>query len=330
MPRVSVLMPVYNGAEYLRASLDSILQQDFRDFELIVLNDGSRDNSGAIVATYDDPRIFYTEHPNMGLPATLNRGLALAKGDIIVRQDQDDISVPSRLSLQVAWLDKLPQLAMLGGWAVIVDADGRPDGRMHRHPKGVAALRLELLFNTPFVHSAVAMRKEVLQALGGYSTDPMRQPPEDFELWSRLLRTHEAANIPETVLEYREVAGSMSRVMKADFLERMVRVSADNVCYWAARSGREVSGELALFMAHRMLDQNGRHDGRFDCAATLAAFDAACDGIKAAGEFDDEAHLHQGRLRRALKRAWQVGACRSSLGATFTRMRWKCIRILLD
>ena len=326
-PRASVLLPVYNGAPFLRESIDSILIQDFADFELIIINDGSLDDSEAIVKRYTDSRIRYVEQANRGLPATLNRGLEMAEGDIIIRQDQDDISLPSRIGCQVRQLDADRELGVVGCWAEIVDEVGVPDGRAHRHPTGLAALRMEVLFNTPFVHSAVAIRKSVLERIGGYSIDPQRQPPEDFELWSRLLRTSHAANIPEVLVRYREVSSSMSRVMKRDFVERMVCLGAENLIYWSGQAGIAANPAIAAFAARLMAEQNAPHDRAVGRDEVLQLFDAACSGILGSNPCDAEAERSRGNLRFLLKRAWSVGAASTGLGRQFARARWKVARL---
>jgi len=118
-PVISVLLPIYNGAPYLVEAIDSVLNQTWKDFELIVINDGSTDDSAAIVHGYDDPRIRYYEHENIGLAATLNRGIDLAVGEFIARQDQDDISKPERFARQIVYLTAHPECVLIGTWAEI-------------------------------------------------------------------------------------------------------------------------------------------------------------------------------------------------------------------
>ena len=325
-PRVSVLLPVYNGAPYLRDSIDSILAQSFPDFELLLLNDGSSDGSAGIAQAYADSRIRYVEQPNMGLAATLNKGLFLARGGIVLRQDQDDVSLPGRIAAQVDYLDRYPDVDLVGTWATIVDAAGNPDGRLHRHPVGLAALRVQSLFDAPFVHSSVAMRRDVVLAAGGYATDRMRQPPEDYELWSRLLRTRRAANIAEPLLLYREVAGSMSRTMRSDFLERVVRISAENLIYWSGVAGTDARAQFTARLVHW---QNAPHDNAASSVAVMSLFDAACEAVaRASGGLDDEAQCSRERLRFALARAWSVGARRTESGRWLARAAWKLVRLL--
>lgn len=227
-PLISVLLPVYNGAPYLRGAIESILGQSYATFELIIINDGSRDDSAEIIASFSDTRIRSYHQENQGLAATLNRGIGLAAGEIIVRQDQDDISLPQRFMRQVEFLQAHPRCAMVGTWAEIWVDDQRTD-RAHRHPVDNAMIQLELLFTNPFVHSSVMIRTKCLQEVGGYAVDPTRQPPEDYELWSRIARTHEVANIPECLVIYREVGGSMSRSTNPQFWERVVNICQENI-----------------------------------------------------------------------------------------------------
>lgn len=254
VPAISVLLPVYNGAPYLTASIDSILSQTWQDFELIIINDGSRDESAAIIGSYVDPRIRYFEQNNIGLAATLNRGIELARGQFVARQDQDDISLPQRFDRQVEYLTLHPACGMVGTWADIW-REGTTTGRTLRHPAENALLQLELLFDNPFVHSSVMIRKTLLLETGGYAVDPRWQPPEDFELWSRMACHSELANIPEPLLIYREVAGSMSRSTDPAFRERLVNICCRNI---RQMLGNQVDPGLIRGAACLLLDLDDR------------------------------------------------------------------------
>ncbi|OZB32562.1 MAG: glycosyl transferase, partial [Ferrovum sp. 34-44-207] len=163
-----------------------------------------------------------------GLAATLNRGLAMARGALIARQDHDDLSHPERFAKQVAYLNHNPQCILLGTAAEIWVGDD-PSGRAHDHPTDHALIAFDLLFNNPFVHSSIMMRRGAVLAIGGYTTDKSRQPPEDYELWSRLARRGRVANLPERLLVYREVPQSISRTGLNPFLDRLVTLSAENL-----------------------------------------------------------------------------------------------------
>lgn len=236
-PLVSVLLPVYNGAQYLARAIASVLSQSVCEFEIVVVNDGSRDASADIVHQFKDARIRYYEQENRGLPATLNRAISLAYGCYLARQDQDDLSSPERLQKQLTFLDAHPDVGMVGTCAEIWK-DHQKTERLLGHSADDAALRFHLLFDNPFVHSSVMIRRHVLDKVGGYTEDPSRQPPEDYELWSRVARKFRVANLTETLLVYREVGGSMSRSGENPFLRNLMRISAENI---SLASGREMT-----------------------------------------------------------------------------------------
>lgn len=202
-PRVTVLMPVYNAALHLREAIDSILGQTFQDFEFLILDDGSTDDSAAIVRSYADPRIRFVQNGcNLKLTATLNRGLDLAEGEYIARMDADDISLPQRLAKQKAFLDASPNIGIVGVWAqAFGDA-----GFKIPHPAEPERIRAKLLFDSALVHPAVMMRRAFLDRHG------LRYAPlghfEDYELWQRAIRLFPIANIPEYLFRYRVSGGS--------------------------------------------------------------------------------------------------------------------------
>jgi glycosyltransferase involved in cell wall biosynthesis len=236
MPRLTVLMSVYNGAPYLREAVDSALGQSYADFEFVIVDDGSTDDSPRILASLRDPRITVIRQENQGLAAGLNRGLRDARGELIARQDQDDVSLPGRFARQVAYMDAHPRTGLLGGHAEVVEADGSP-GYVRPQPTDPAVLKWHLMFDNPFVHSSVMIRRGALEDVGLYTTDPRRQPPEDYELWMRIAARWDLANLPDVVLRYREVAGSMMRSAERPFektarmlsLESLRRVAGDGM-----------------------------------------------------------------------------------------------------
>lgn len=229
---VSVLLPVYNGKPYLEAALQSVLSQTYQHFEVIAIDDGSSDGSHEIIESVADPRIRLFRQSNHGLAATLNRAIALSRGEYLARQDQDDLALPQRFEKQIAFLESNPAHALIGTWAEIW-VGNQDSGRRHQHPAENHILKWELLFNNPFVHSSTMLRKSAVQEVGGYCTDTSRQPPEDYELWSRLARKFEVANLPECLQIYREVQKSMSRTGEDPFLNNLIRISAENIA-WAA------------------------------------------------------------------------------------------------
>lgn len=326
-PRISVLLPVYNGASFLAASIDSVLSQSFEDFELLILNDGSIDDSAAIAKRYSDRRIRYFEHSNMGLPATLNEGARVARGEFLFRQDQDDLSYPDRFARQVAYLDEHPDVAVLGTWArIFVDGDSAAAYRYHRHPTSHAAVAFSAIFDSAFVHSSVAIRRSAFEALGGYSCDPLRQPPEDFELWSRMCRCYKAANLAEVLVDYREVASSMSRVLREDFSERMLIISAENLRFW-------LNGSLLAGLSDK-LARIYHLDGRLPTEASdgpiiedaLAQIEGA---LGACGDIHSSEFRHQvRRIRHQLMRNFWLGRSRHSVARLAVKAVFRTLKKL--
>ena len=229
-PTLTVLLPVYNGKALLHQAVVSVLSQRDVDFNLLVIDDGSTDNTLEVLSRFENQCMHVYRHANMGLAATLNRGLELASGKYIARQDQDDLVLPGRFAKQFAFLEANPGIAMVGTWAQIYSGD-IPTQRYHRHPCSNEALQLELLFDNPFVHSSMMIRADVLREVGGYCEDKSRQPPEDYELWSRIARRHRVANLPEVLTVYREMPGSMSRTGDNPFLNNVIRIASENLCH---------------------------------------------------------------------------------------------------
>ena len=220
-PLVSVLLPVYNAQDYLKQSIDSILGQTLTDFELIIVNDGSTDGSKAIIDSYSDPRIIVIDQSNAGLPVSLNRAIARAKGKYLARQDADDVSEPTRFEKQVAFLEARPDYGLLGTWAQILEQDCIVDRHL-KHPIENGELQIKLLFYNCFAHSSVMIRKNVLDICGLYPEDPEKFPPEDYDLWLRIAQASKVANLPSALLQYREVPGSISR-QKLELMQARAR-----------------------------------------------------------------------------------------------------------
>jgi glycosyltransferase involved in cell wall biosynthesis len=229
---ISVILPVYNAEKYLQEAIASILQQSYRHFELLVLNDGSTDGSEAIVKTFSDPRIVYVYHQNMGLAATLNKGIQLAQGEYIARHDNDDVSDAERLGKQLAFLQANPDVVLLGTAAEIIDENGKSTGRFHHHPNSNADLKWALLFNNPFVHSSVMFKKTAAVACGAYSTD--KNYFEDYHLWSCLAAQGQLANLSDCLLKYREVQTGMSKSTE-DYVQRVKNQSILNIAMYLDR-----------------------------------------------------------------------------------------------
>jgi glycosyltransferase involved in cell wall biosynthesis len=198
VPRVTVLMPVYNAQTTLREAIDSILGQTFTDFEFLIIDDGSSDSSADIIRSYDDPRIRFIQNDrNLKLTSTLNKGLDLADGEYVARMDADDISQPERLARQVDFLDVHPEVGIVGVWA---RAFGEANFLIPQ-PADPEVARAKLLFDSCLVHPAVLIRRNLLD-LHRLRYQPLSHF-EDYELWQRAARLFPIANIPEWLFRYR-------------------------------------------------------------------------------------------------------------------------------
>ena len=200
MPKISVVMPAYNAEKYIAQAIDSILGQSYRDFEFLILNDCSTDGTEAIISAYNDPRIVYLKNDkNMGVAATLNKGFAAARGEYIARMDADDISLPERFSLQVAFLDAHPEVTVLGTHVECFSTEG--SGPLVQYMGSSAQLRIDLLFSSALAHPSVMLRRQPILALGGY--DSHFEGMEDYELWCRVAEKSDLAVLPQVLLRYR-------------------------------------------------------------------------------------------------------------------------------
>jgi glycosyltransferase involved in cell wall biosynthesis len=209
MPKVTVLMAVYNGERYLREAVESVLCQTFHDFEFLIINDGSTDNTRNLILSYDDARIMLVDNKhNIGQTRSLNRGLELAAGEWIARQDADDISEPERLAKQVAFLDRHPEVALLGTWYKEIDVQGTVIGK-RKLPCDSVDIRWSLLFFCPFIHSSVMFSKSVIAEQIGFYNEAFAYA-QDHELWYRIARRLPVANLPEPLVRFRVTPWSMT------------------------------------------------------------------------------------------------------------------------
>lgn len=197
--KVSILLPVHNGAPFLEHALSSILSQTLKNLELIAVDDGSSDESSEILKRFADKdrRIRILTQSNQGIVAALNNGLELANGEYVARMDADDVCLPDRLRRQAKFLDQNRQVGVVGGSIRYIDSY-----RVARYPTHNDAIRCRLLFHSAFAHPATMARRSVLNAESPlYQSD--YKHAEDYDLWERLSHRTEMANLEEVVLEYR-------------------------------------------------------------------------------------------------------------------------------
>lgn len=205
-PRVSVVLPAFNAERYVAAAVDSILRQTLSDFELIAIDDGSTDETPAILRekAAADARIRLVSRPNRGLTRTLNEGVGLARAAYVAIMNADDIALPPRLERQAAFLDEHPQVAAVGTATRTFAEEGQPQvvTVMPADPEGLRSL---LASTSPFAHPTVMFRRQAVVDAGLYR--PQLEPAEDYDLWLRLAERHDLANLGEPLLDYRLHAG---------------------------------------------------------------------------------------------------------------------------
>lgn len=200
-PKVTVVMAAHNGEAFLKAAMESILSQTYEDLELLIVNDGSVDETLNIVHGFNDSRIrLLNNEQNRGIVYTRNRGLREAKGDFVAILDCDDIAFPGRIDLQVQHLLENPDLAMSGGHAEVIDAGGEPTGEYYRMPTLPPEVSTALLFRNPFVNSSLMFRKEFIKRLGGYKDIGLS---EDYELAFRISKYYQVDNLDKVLIQYR-------------------------------------------------------------------------------------------------------------------------------
>jgi len=213
-PKVSVVMSVYNGERYLREAVNSILDQTFTDFEFIIVNDGSIDNTCAILESYNDSRIVLIHNQeNIGLTRSLNKGLTLAQGEYVARMDADDVAIPHRFEKQVAFLEKHPEIGILGSSCWTIDTNGQGQG-VYQMPTNDLQIRWTSLLANPFVHPTVMIRRDLL-IQNGLKYDEAFQTTQDYELWMRVLKYTRGANLSEPLIRYRVRYGITSKHRQA-------------------------------------------------------------------------------------------------------------------
>jgi len=200
--RISVLLPVHNKERYLEASIRSILLQTFEDFELIIIDDASTDKTAEILRGYEDRRIRVIHNQsNLGLAECLNRGIKLARGAFIARQDADDISMPERCGKQIKVLEENKSLCLVGSSFDIINERGESVVVHVKVPQSDFRIREVLHDANPFCHGSTMLRKEHIEAVGGYRG--FFKYAQDYDLWLRLSEHYELRNIGDVLYLWR-------------------------------------------------------------------------------------------------------------------------------
>jgi glycosyltransferase involved in cell wall biosynthesis len=230
-PTVSVVMSVFNGERFVAEAIESILNQTFRDFEFIIIDDGSSDGTADILARYQkaDNRMVLHHHPNQGQVPSLNIGCGLARGRYIARIDADDVALPERFERQVDYLERNPQVALVGSSIINIDEMGRnlsawplPTNNQEIQE------RLFALRDIPFCHVTLVFRTEAFRTVNGYRR--AFAPAEDYDLWLRMAERWQLANLPEPLVKVRRRAQSLSFTSaRQQVISRLVAWSASAI-----------------------------------------------------------------------------------------------------
>lgn len=210
-PKISVVMSVYNGSAFLQESIESILNQTFTDFEFIIIDDCSTDNSADIIAEYaekDERIVLLKNQENIGLTKSLNKGLKIAQGKYIARQDSDDISLVERFEKQVAYMEAHSSVALVSSGVQYIDETGKKLGN-HIPPEDPIVLRWQFLFRNPLRHSTVLWCRELIDnKVGNY--DPHFTCCQDYDLWTRIFEYFRVDTLPLILVQMRQHSKSMS------------------------------------------------------------------------------------------------------------------------
>lgn len=308
MPKISVIMPVYNAEKYLRDAIDSILCQTFTDFEFIIIDDGSSDSSPNIVLSYDDSRIrFYINDHNMGVAATLNRGLELSTGEYIARMDSDDISMPERLKTQLEYLEMHQQVGVCGSCILAFDAENE---RLFSYSESNKQIQADLLFNPPFAHPSVMMRGEAARRL---KYDLSYEKAEDYDLWYRFLKEYEGHNIQQPMLRYRhhnlqvtkqnnrEMNNAVKRIHERTFVDKKIALtdSEKSVFYSICAGVRNLSqSEYESFISGSKKILAAYTIGKKELKKTFSAINLA---VKRESELENTAVISPAEYVQKLK-----------------------------
>lgn len=227
---VTIILPVYNCERYLKESLHSIINQTYNMMEIIVINDGSTDSTERIISDFlSDDRIIFINRENRGLVYSLNEGIKLAKGEYIARMDADDIAEINRIELQVAFLEKNPDVSILGTRVNLINESGNHVGVCHR-PVSHSKIMTYFIYGSPIAHPSVVFNMKNIRKEDLYYSDNA-YPAEDLELWLRLSNSYNFCNMKERLLKYRLNSIGVSNSNKNKQIEKSTIIRKSHFSY---------------------------------------------------------------------------------------------------
>ncbi|MCD4755172.1 MAG: glycosyltransferase [Deltaproteobacteria bacterium] len=246
MPKVTVLMPVYNGMPYLIEAIDSILNQTLKRFTFLIINDGSTDETVQHLNHLDDTRLLIVHQPNRGLGATLNRGIAMCKTEFIARMDADDVALPGRLEAQLNFLGCHKEVGLVGTQYTHLSTGGRNGFPSHLPCEYEAIYTALFRGRHAICHPSIMCRKSLLKSIGGYRVEGIG---EDWDMFLRMGEAAQLANLKEVLLRYRLNSASVSVKQLLD-----VRMRVNHACHCAAQRAEglpEISFDTFVAEQHR-------------------------------------------------------------------------------
>ena len=209
MPKISVLMSAFNAEKYIGETIESVLDQSFIDFEFFIINDGSTDQTEAIIKKYKDERIRYFYQENSGLSKALNYGLKISKGDYIARIDADDLCYRNRFEIQHEFMENNLDFVLCGSYTDVIDENGNFIYTFNKIPNSNLEIQLEMQNKNCVVHSSSFYRKDAAIKIGGYY-EPIRQYFEDYMFFSHLIKSGKVFNFDFPLIKYRVTPGSIT------------------------------------------------------------------------------------------------------------------------
>lgn len=292
-PRVSVLMAVHNGQRYLGEAIESLLRQTLDDFELVIVDDASTDDTPRLLESLarGDRRIVLLRNDrNIGLAGALNRGLAVCRAPLVARADADDIFMPERLEKQVRCMEANADVGVLGAAVEFIDEEGRSreDKLRHFHTEP-GDLRFHTHLRCCFWHTTVIFRPELVRSVGGYDEEGFTLGPEDYDLWARLIDKTTFQNLPEVLARQRLHSASVTSTWKVGF-KLYCSVSQRLLSRYLDRqlNEQEAQDVVTLFDWSRHLPQDSILNGvrllreirvcarKRETRGTLARFESQC------------------------------------------------------
>lgn len=275
IPRVSIVMPVFNSGKFVAESIRSLLDQTYRDFELIIVDDGSTDSSKEIIAGFTDPRIrVLTNDKNQGIVFSRNKGLAQVRGEYYAPFDSDDIASQDKLEKQVKYMDAHPEIAMIGSWAKMMDESDKTLNQRWKLTSKPELIPSIMLFRNYFVHSSLLVR---MKAIENINYEPGLDVVEDYKFCADLAFSHPVSIFPDYLLKYRVHSKSAMRINNRRLLEQDTRIyrylfwklgiklsETDLNCIFALKGNNKIDDFNLLLQIHQfllnILNQNLMHN----------------------------------------------------------------------